>query len=242
MAMQPAICVNCGGQIEVDDIDLNGYGECLFCHTRYKVIDVITIDGLPTVKSLLITAIHSMEDGNYEKAVKDFNKTLEIKPNCHEAWWGLYICNSYFDSYYNYKDKYGNSGPLTKAQIMGTTFQKYAARAIEYAPKDIAEKYQNETAETRSFIEAAKRGDFDIKTKGKSGCYIATTIYGSYDCDEVVKLRRFRDEHLAKSVLGRCFIRVYYKLSPAFSRYIHTESKLRIKIRRFLDGVVSRMF
>jgi hypothetical protein len=125
---------------------------------------------------------------------------------------------------------------------MEMTFQKYAARAIEYASKNIAEEYQNETAETRSFIEAAKRGDFDIKSKGKSGCYIATAVYGSYDCDEVIKLRQFRDEYLAKSVLGQCFIRIYYKLSPAFSQYIHTESKLGIKIRCFLDGIVSRMF
>ena len=96
MALQPAVCTNCGGKIKVDDIDLNGFGKCEHCKTPFKVIDVITIDGLPTAKSLLAAAEHSMQDGNYEKAVNLFNEILTIKPNCHEAWWGLYACNTYF--------------------------------------------------------------------------------------------------------------------------------------------------
>jgi len=99
MALQPAVCLNCGGKIKVDDIDLNGFGKCEHCKTPYKVIDVITIDGLPTAKTLLTAAEHSMQDGNYEKAVGLFNEILTIKPNCHEAWWGLYTCNDAFDRY-----------------------------------------------------------------------------------------------------------------------------------------------
>ena len=54
-------------------------------------------------------------------------------------------------------------------------------------------------------------------------CYIATCVYGSYDCPEVMALRRFRDGRLRKSPLGRCFIRFYYAVSPhvvrLFGRY-----------------------
>lgn len=39
------------------------------------------------------------------------------------------------------------------------------------------------------------------------GCYIATAVYGSYDCPEVWTLRRFRDNFLAENWLGRMFIR-----------------------------------
>lgn len=46
------------------------------------------------------------------------------------------------------------------------------------------------------------------------GCYIATCVYGSYDCPQVWTLRRFRDGFLAKSILGRAFIRIYYATSP----------------------------
>jgi len=46
------------------------------------------------------------------------------------------------------------------------------------------------------------------------GCYIATCVYGSYDCPEVWILRRFRDSYLRKRKWGRAFIKVYYRISP----------------------------
>jgi len=50
---------------------------------------------------------------------------------------------------------------------------------------------------------------------GRSGgCYIATAVYGSYNCPEVWTLRRYRDYRLAKTWYGRLFIRTYYTLSP----------------------------
>lgn len=54
--------------------------------------------------------------------------------------------------------------------------------------------------------------------KKRGGCYVATCVYGSYDCAPVWTLRRFRDENLAKTVLGRCFIRCYYSISPTVVR------------------------
>ncbi|MCQ2450176.1 MAG: DUF2726 domain-containing protein [Clostridia bacterium] len=48
----------------------------------------------------------------------------------------------------------------------------------------------------------------------KSGCYIATCVYGSYDCPEVWTLRRYRDFYLSEHFWGRFFIRSYYAVSP----------------------------
>ncbi|MCD7857418.1 MAG: hypothetical protein LUG55_06400 [Clostridiales bacterium] len=242
MAIQPAICSHCGGKIKVDDLDLNGFGECEFCHTPYKVIDVITIDGLPTARSLLASAQAAVENENPEKAVKLYYQIIDIKPNCHEAWWGLYVCNAYFDAYYQYRDKYGNSGPLTRAAIMQNTISKYANRAIQYAPEDIAEQYRQAIAENIQFIQAAKNGDFDQKdNNGSSGCYIATAVYGSYDCNEVFALRRFRDEYLSKTFCGRIFIRIYYRISPWLARRLPPESQASNLIRKALDKLVERI-
>lgn len=47
-----------------------------------------------------------------------------------------------------------------------------------------------------------------------NGCYVATSIYGSYNCPEVWTLRRFRDGILALSWYGRIFIKIYYIISP----------------------------
>ena len=46
------------------------------------------------------------------------------------------------------------------------------------------------------------------------GCYVATAVYGSYDCPQVWTLRRFRDYKLATTWYGRLFIRAYYAVSP----------------------------
>ena len=57
-----------------------------------------------------------------------------------------------------------------------------------------------------------------------AGCYIATAVYGSYDCPEVWTLRRFRDNILARQWFGRIFISAYYAISPTLiERFGHTE-------------------
>jgi hypothetical protein len=53
-----------------------------------------------------------------------------------------------------------------------------------------------------------------ISVNSVSACYVATCVYGSYDCPEVLTLRRFRDNSLSTSFFGRCFIRAYYAVSP----------------------------
>lgn len=48
----------------------------------------------------------------------------------------------------------------------------------------------------------------------KGGCYVATAVYGSYNCPEVWTLRRYRDFKLAETWYGRSFIHTYYAISP----------------------------
>lgn len=60
--------------------------------------------------------------------------------------------------------------------------------------------------------------------KESEGCYVATAVYGSYDCPQVWTLRRFRDDTLAKTWYGRVFIRTYYAISPTLVKWFgHTE-------------------
>ena len=69
------------------------------------------------------------------------------------------------------------------------------------------------------------------------GCYVATCVYGSYDCPEVWTLRRFRDFRLAKTRRGRAFIRLYYRISPGLvKRFGHTRW-----FRRLWKGRLDRM-
>ena len=52
------------------------------------------------------------------------------------------------------------------------------------------------------------------QTNSNGGCYIATCVYGSYDCPEVWRLRRYRDYYLKHHWWGRLFIKIYYVISP----------------------------
>ena len=71
------------------------------------------------------------------------------------------------------------------------------------------------------------------------GCYVATAVYGSYDCPEVWTLRRFRDEVLAQTWYGRLFIRAYYAVSPTAVRLFGESEWFQNFWRGRLDKMVS---
>lgn len=73
----------------------------------------------------------------------------------------------------------------------------------------------------------------------ESGCYVATAIYGSYDCPEVWVLRRFRDNTLDNYLIGRWFIRAYYAISPTMVRWFGDTSIFKGTLTPILDRFVS---
>ena len=76
------------------------------------------------------------------------------------------------------------------------------------------------------------------------GCYVATCVYGSYDCPEVWTLRRFRDNTLDGTWYGRAFIRIYYAISPTivkwFGRTDWFKSFWRIRLDRWVKKLNER--
>lgn len=77
--------------------------------------------------------------------------------------------------------------------------------------------------------------------RDSQGCYVATCVYGSYDCPQVWTLRRFRDNTLAKSVFGRAFVRTYYAISPTIVRWLGNTSWFKIMWHSVLDIMVQRL-
>lgn len=72
-------------------------------------------------------------------------------------------------------------------------------------------------------------------TKSVSGCYIATCVYGSYNCPEVYRLRRYRDYYLKKRKLGRLFIKMYYATSPSLVKHFGNKKLFRKIFKSYLD-------
>jgi len=73
------------------------------------------------------------------------------------------------------------------------------------------------------------------------GCYVATCVYGSYDCPEVWTLRRYRDEYLSESFWGRCFIKLYYLISPRVVKMFGKATWFHRICRRRLDKFVASL-
>lgn len=75
----------------------------------------------------------------------------------------------------------------------------------------------------------------------KKGCYIATAVYGSYDCPEVWTLRRYRDSALSASWYGRGFIRLYYAVSPLLVKWFGQKTWFCTFWKSRLDRMVRRL-
>lgn len=73
------------------------------------------------------------------------------------------------------------------------------------------------------------------------GCYIATAVYGSYDCPEVWVLRRYRDSVLQHNYFGRLFVKAYYTFSPTLVRFMGSKRWFVSFWRRFLDRTVTTL-
>ena len=73
------------------------------------------------------------------------------------------------------------------------------------------------------------------------GCYVATAVYGSYDCPQVWTLRRYRDLKLAKSIPGRAFIKMYYAVSPTVVKWFGRKVWFNKMWRGKLDKMVEKL-
>ncbi len=87
-------------------------------------------------------------------------------------------------------------------------------------------------------------GPADVSGKpvgATGGCYVATAVYGSYDCPEVWTLRRYRDETLGSTWYGRLFIRLYYAISPTLVKWFGNTNWFKKMWKGKLDKMVKNL-
>lgn len=104
--------------------------------------------------------------------------------------------------------------------------------------------------EYRSYLSQIKKGlpsemqgvvSDENLTNQQAGCYVATAIYGSYDCPEVWILRRFRDNTLAETWYGRAFIHLYYATSPTLVKLFGRTELFQKLWKEPLDRLVNKL-
>lgn len=133
--------------------------------------------------------------------------------------------------------------------VFGSKFSSIAVQAWKDGANFLTTKIINKTyyaapykkimGEYTQKIKKHESYYIEPKSSSKTGCYIATSVYGSYDCPEVWTLRRFRDYSLDNNVLGRAFIKGYYAISPTLVEWFGETSLFnsifRTPLNKFVD-------
>ncbi len=83
--------------------------------------------------------------------------------------------------------------------------------------------------------------DGTYQSNKSGGCYVATCVYGSYDCPEVWTLRRFRDFKLSASWYGKLFIKLYYATSPTLVKWFGNTNWFKNLWQGPLNRLVSKL-
>ena len=105
--------------------------------------------------------------------------------------------------------------------------------------KQIQEKHNEPyIAELITEIEKDKAA---VSDNNSGGCYVATCVYGSYDCPQVWTLRRYRDTTLADRWYGRAFIHAYYAISPTLVKWFGETAWFKKMWKGRLDRMVKRL-
>lgn len=224
MPLVPAQCTQCGAIVKVDDTKEANI--CHYCGTAFvteKAINnyhitnnmnisnaTINVSGL-SAENLLLRAEQFEAQGDFEKAKEYYNRVLDIEATNQVALSKLeQMSNLYFgqacvtrEQFEQVRHYIASGEKLNAIKLI----REFSGLGLKDA-KDIADHF-----ETINFHQPQAMMPSG-STTSNGGCYVATAVYGSYDCPEVWTLRRFRDNSLASSWYGRAFIRLYYAVSP----------------------------
>ncbi len=146
-----------------------------------------------------------------------------------------------FGGYVNYDDKGKQVGRSDPGLFGGYNHYDNKGHKIGHSDPSAFGGYNHYDANNHSNGSSNPNltGGYNHSTSG--GCYVATCVYGSYDCPEVWTLRRYRDFRLAESVWGRAFIRTYYAISPTVVKWFGKTAWFRKLWKKRLDKMVSRL-
>lgn len=139
--------------------------------------------------------------------------------------------------------------------LLLTQFRKTIGEAIDLvaliAQLDLDNQQRQRLQSSRSTLLSIKNQfdqlDRQIASPSSSGsggggaCYIATMAYGDYSHPQVMVLRQFRDEVLAKNLLGRKLIDLYYAVSPTLVYLFKDQAFINRLLRSWLDVIVNNL-
>ena len=190
------------------------------------IIENITNDFFAMTESKFTYDVNNQLLGiNFEKC-----KTIEFFTE---------LAYEFIESLLNIINKYPDSG---KSKI--EYLYQIALRLSDYSIKAntdgrLSKKYSDKKIQIEQEIKKM-HPDYQVQTTS-GGCYVATAVYGSYDCPQVWTLRRYRDYTLSETWYGRTFIKTYYAVSPTLVKWFGHTDWFRNMWKPRLDKMVKKL-
>lgn len=150
-----------------------------------------------------------------------------------------YVCDSLCDIFIDDEDVMSAIGIQILKDRIAEGIAVDAENTYVKAIKKYDPSYQPPRNQTTADI--MKSIETTSSTTSSGGCYVATAVYGSYDCPQVWTLRRYRDYTLAETWHGRAFIRTYYAISPTLVKWFGHTSWFKKMWKGKLDRMVANL-
>ena len=96
-------------------------------------------------------------------------------------------------------------------------------------------------AQRRAQGESEKKRQEMSKNSKSGSCFVATVAFGDPDCKELNILREFRDKKLARNIVGRAFIRWYYKNGEQLATWVDSRPIVKKSVRKILIRFVNKL-
>jgi tetratricopeptide (TPR) repeat protein len=140
---------------------------------------------------------------------------------------------------YKNRTRAGGSSKSESDNFRSGKSSKLRARSCihEYDYQDVCRKCGWSRSELKK-IDTGSTSRSDRSNGEGDDCFVATAVYGDIDHPDVCQLRRFRDETLHRSTLGRAFIAWYYRYGPSLAEHVEERPAFKRGIRWVLEQFV----
>jgi len=133
---------------------------------------------------------------------------------------------------YDTSEKYGERQALAARKL---------SQFLKFTPI-----YPDVLKRAESFAKTAKnptviRGFLKSASETKGRCFVATSAFASSEAPEVLQLRAWRDEVLAKTIAGQALIVFYESFSPPFARWLDRNPQVKPAIQRLLRAFLHKI-
>jgi uncharacterized Zn finger protein (UPF0148 family) len=252
---------------EVLDVDPENW-EAVFYHTYFKAMQCDIADSGLAAESLINcinstikfvknnvnpddydTVLFELSDhvstigSKLYQGTKDFfsNRDVTARRDFPEETKQMILSVSMMD--FTFADKviehFGETG--NRKNIAAVHYELGLSRIQKYAITSLTGLDRIVTPIEQPYIDKLKKFKPEYKPWQRPLCYVATAIYGSYDCPQVWTLRRFRDYTLAETSYGRALVRAYYAVSPTLVKWFGNTAWFKRICRTPLDALVKRL-